>query len=163
MIASAARLPGRDALALADSLWADFAAGPGSFARVIAGARALAQNAEPLAAVELGFRLKRLADSELDPADQAGYRRLMQGIYGARLAELGLELRSGAHAAESLDRQALRQSLVPYAALEGRDPGLRGRLAAAAEAARAAPRSSRQRAPTFPRSSPAYSPAEYRQ
>jgi aminopeptidase N len=134
LTSAAPRLPGREALALADSLWADFAAGPGSFERVIAGARALSQNEERLAVVELGSRLRDLADSVLTPADQAGYRRLMQSIYGARLAGIGLDLAPGAYAGEPIARQALRQTLLSFAALDGHDSALREKLAAAAAA-----------------------------
>jgi aminopeptidase N len=134
LIAAAARLPGMEALALADSLWADFAAGTGSFNRVIAGARALSRNGERLAALELAARLQELADSEMNPDDLPGYRRLMQSLYGAQLAELGSDLHAGAYSAEPLGRQSLRQSLLPYVALQARDPELRARLAAAAVA-----------------------------
>jgi aminopeptidase N len=134
LIAAAASLPGMEALALADSLWADFAAGTGSFERVIAGARALSRNPERLAALELAARLQELADSEMSQDDLPGYRRLMQSLYGAQLAELGSNLRAGAYSSEPLARQSLRQSLLPYVALQGRDPELRTRLSAAAAA-----------------------------
>jgi aminopeptidase N len=134
LIAAGATLPGRDALAAADSLWADFAAGSGSFQRVVAGARSLSQNPERLAVIELAHRLKGLADSALTPEQVRGYRKLMQSIYGPRLAALGLDLRPGAYAGESAPQQALRQSLLPIVALEGRDPKVRARLAAAAAA-----------------------------
>ena len=134
LIAAGATLPGREALASADSLWADFAAGSGSFQRVVAGARSLSGNPERLAVVALAHRLKALADSALAPEQKRGYRELMQSIYGPRLAALGFDLRPGAYADEPAPRQALRQSLVPIVALEGRDPELRARLAAAAAA-----------------------------
>jgi len=134
LIAAAPRLPGMEALALADSLWADFAAGTGSFNRVIAGARALSRNGERLAALELAARLQELADSEMNPDDLPGYRRLMQSLYGAQLAELGSDLHAGAYSAEPLGQQSLRQSLLPYVALQARDPELRARLSAAAAA-----------------------------
>jgi aminopeptidase N len=134
LIAAAARLPGMEALALADSLWADFAAGTGSFNRVIAGARALSRNGERLAALELAARLQELADSEMNPDDLPGYRRLMQSLYGVQLAELGSDLHAGAYSAEPLGQQSLRQSLLPYVALQAHDPELRARLSAAAAA-----------------------------
>jgi aminopeptidase N len=134
LIGAAATLPGTEALALADSLWADFAAGSGSFERVIAGARTLGKNEERLAALELAARLKELAASALTPADQPGYRNLMQSLYGSALQAMGSDLRAGAYAAEPPARQSLRQSLLPYAAIEARDPELRERLSAAAVA-----------------------------
>ena len=134
LIAAGASLPGREAMATADSLWADFAGGSGSFQRVIAAARSLSQNPERLAVIELAYQLKELADSALTPEQVPGYRKLMQSIYGPRLGALGLDLHPGAYADEPAQRQALRQSLVPIVALEGRDPEVRALLSAAAAA-----------------------------
>ena len=135
VIAAATTLPAREALAVADSLWADFAAGTGSFEHVLAAARALSAHKERLAAVELGSRLKALADTTFTPEQIVQYRKVMQSMYGPRLAALGSDLRPGAYQKDPVDKQALRQALVPFVALEGRDPELRSRLAAAAEAA----------------------------
>jgi aminopeptidase N len=134
LIAAASTLPALEALALADSLWADFAAGTGSFERVVAAARALSTNPERLAVLELGQRLKGIADTVLTAGQRPAYRKVMQSIYTPRLNALGIDVRPGAHATESPDRQFLRQSLVPLVALEGRDPQLRAKLAAAAAA-----------------------------
>ena len=134
MIAGAGKLPGREALALADSLWADFAAGTGNFERVVAAARALSTNPERLAVIELSGRLQELAKSMLTAQQQPQYQELMRSIYGPRLAALGFNPKAGAHASESSQAQALRQSLVPLVALEGRESGLRAQLTAAAEA-----------------------------
>jgi aminopeptidase N len=134
LVAAAGTLSGRDALAVADSLWADFAAGTGSFARVIAAARVLSTHTERLAAIELGYRLKRLADSALTPAQVLQYRKTMRSIYSPRLAALGLDVRPGAYANEAASTQGLRQSILPLVALEARDPEVRTQLAAAAAA-----------------------------
>jgi len=134
LIAQAAELPGREAMVLADSLWADFAAGGVNFDRVIAGARALGGNPERLAATALGDRLKSIADTMLAPEQLPGYRRLMGSIYGPRLTALGTELTAGAHAGESAQRRALRDSLSALVALEARDPELRAQLFSAAKA-----------------------------
>jgi aminopeptidase N len=134
LIASSASLSALDALALADSLWADFVAGSGSFERVVSAARALGTHPERLAVLELGQRLKEISDTMLTAEQRGPYRKLMQSIYGPRLAALGFDLRPGAHSGEPSERQALRQSLVPYVAFEGRDPQLRAKLAAAAVA-----------------------------
>lgn len=134
LVAVAATLPGRDALAVADSLWADFAAGTGSFERVVAAARALSAHTERLAVIELGYRLKHLADSALTPSQVPQYRKTMQSIYSPRLAALGLNVKQGGYANEPAPTQALRQSLLPLVALEARDPEIRTKLAAAAAA-----------------------------
>jgi aminopeptidase N len=134
LIAEAGTLPGREALALADSLWADFAAGTGSFDRVIAAARALSKNPERLAVVELAGRLAGLAKTGLTAEQLPKYAALMRSIYSPRLAALGFDPKVGAHSSDSSEKQSLRQSLVPLVALEGRDPKLRAQLSAAAAA-----------------------------
>lgn len=134
LINTSAELPGREAMALADSLWADFAAGRIDFNRVVAGARALSANPEPLAAVGLAYRLKYIADSMLTPEQQAAYRKLMGSIYGPRLTALGDDVTAGAYAGEPAQRRMLRESLLPLVALEARDPALRAKLVGAAKA-----------------------------
>ena len=133
LIAAAPTLPGREALALADSLWADFAAGTGNFERVIAAARGLSTNPERLAVIELALRLQELTNTVLTAEQRPHMRELIRSIYAPRLAALGFDPAAGAHAQEPSQKQALRQSLVPLVALMGRDPGLRTRLLAAAE------------------------------
>jgi len=127
------QLSGPEAMAVADNLWADFAAGGIGFDRVIAGARALAGNPERLAATRLGYRFKGLADTMLSEQQRSGYRALMESIYGPPLAALGSDLTTGAYAGDPAPRAALRQSLLQLVALEARDSALRARLAAAAK------------------------------
>ena len=134
LIRSAPTLPGREAMAVADNLWADFAAGRNTFARVIAGARALSNNAERLAAVAMGYRLRAIAYSMLQPEQRSAYRKLMGSIYGARLTALGTDVTAGVHAGEPAERQALRDALMSLVALQARDAKLRAQLAAAAAA-----------------------------
>lgn len=134
LIGASAELPGREAMALADSLWADFAAGRIDLNRVIAGARALSRNPERLAAVGLANRLKNIADTMLRPEQQPGYRKLMGSIYAPRLTGLGDEVTAGRYAGEPAQRRALRESLLPLVALEAREPTLRAKLLGAATA-----------------------------
>jgi aminopeptidase N len=134
LLAAAEALSGREAMAVADNLWADFAAGGVDFDRVIAGARALAGNPERLAAIKLGLRLKTLSDTLLTPEERRGYRALMGSIYGPRLNALGTDLTAGAYAADPAPRSDLRVSLTFLVALEARDSALRARLKAAAKA-----------------------------
>jgi aminopeptidase N len=134
LLAATDRLPAREAMAVGDSLWSDFAAGTGSFAHVIAGARALATQPQALAATQLAQPLAALARTALAPTELAGYRRLMRQIYGPRLTAMGLELARGAYGSEPSGTQSLRQALVPLVALEARDPGVRAKLADAAVA-----------------------------
>ncbi len=134
LIAIGAEMPGREAMAVADNLWADFAAGVTSFDRVIAGARTLSGNPERLAALALGYRLKSIADTMLTREQLPAYRRLMGSMYGPRLAGLGIDVTSGAHAREPAQRRALRESLALLVALEARDPVLRAEMVVAAKA-----------------------------
>ncbi len=134
LIASAHALSGPEALALADSVWSDFTAGSGDFARVIAAARSLSTHSDRLAVLEIGRRMRELSLSVLSIDQLDGYRRLMRSIYAPRLEALGLDLRLGAHARDVPQVQALRQSLLPLVALEGRDPEVRAKLSAAATA-----------------------------
>ena len=134
LIRTAPTMPGREAMAVADNLWADFAAGRNTFARVIAGARALSANPERLAAVEIGYRLRGIADTILTPEQLPAYRSLVESIYGARLAALGVDVTAGAYASEPAERQALRESLISLVALQARESKLRAQLTVAAEA-----------------------------
>jgi hypothetical protein len=134
LIATAQKLPPRDALALADSLWADFAAGSGSFEKVVAAARELSTHSERLAVIELGNRLKGLAATALDAEQLPQYQKLMQSIYAPRLAAIGLDLRADAYADAPVPTRALRESLVPLVAIEGRDSAVRAQLTKAAVA-----------------------------
>lgn len=132
LIGAAPRLGGREALAVADNLWAAFAAGQIGFDRVISGARAFSANSERLAAIDLADRLQSLADTVLTLEQLPAYRKTMLSIYGPRLASLGTDVSAGAYRGEPLERRALRESLMPLVALEARDPSLRMRLATAA-------------------------------
>src|SRR6478672_1033484 len=92
LIAAAPTLPGREALAFADSLWADFAAGTGSFDRVIAAARGLSTN------------------TVLTPEQRPRMRAIIRSIYAPRLAAVGFDPAAGAHAQDDSQKQSLRQS-----------------------------------------------------
>lgn len=134
LIAESKALSGPEALALADSVWSDFAAGPGNFARVIAAAKALSTHEERLAVLELGDRMHDLATSVLTPDQIDAYRTTMRDIYVPRLRTLGLDVSRGAHGSEPPHVQALRQSLLPLVAIEARDKDVRSKLSDAAVA-----------------------------
>ncbi|MEY2883051.1 MAG: hypothetical protein RL490_775, partial [Pseudomonadota bacterium] len=135
LIAAAPSLPARDAMTVADSLWADFAAGKTDFATVAAGADALARNKERLAAIALGYNIKgNLGSGLLTEAQRPQYRRMMASIYGPRLAALGLDPARDAHKADPMQQQLLRSSLTGLLATEARDPAVRAKLNNAAKA-----------------------------
>ena len=132
LIGEAGGLSGRDAMALADSLWADFSAGRAGFALVLEAAAALAGHPERLAAGTLAGRLAGLGNRLIPDEDLPAYRALMLRLYGPAWQGLGLVPDAGAHGAEPADRQSLRQTLAPVMALEAGDRALRATLAEAA-------------------------------
>lgn len=134
LIAAAPTLPGREAMALADSLWADFTAGRADFATVMRGAEALAGHRERLAAVYLGNKLYGLRATTLTDAQIPAYRRIMAKLYAARLQAIGFDAKQAMAPGESAETVSLRESLLPLVALEARDPAVRKQLAAAADA-----------------------------
>ena len=134
LIAAAPQLTGDEAMALADSAYASFAAGRTSFVQVLAAARALSSHPERLAAVYIPGQLTGLEETVLNETDRKAYQALMRDLFAARLTGLGLDLRRGAYAKDGAERRQLRQTLLGYVAGEGRDPALRAQLIAAAEA-----------------------------
>jgi hypothetical protein len=132
LIATAATLPGRDAMAMGDSLWAEYAAGRSDFATLVAAAEALAQNPERRAAMLLAGKLAELRSTTLSPAQVPAYRALMARIYAPRLAAIGYDVAALAKPGEAPGTVALREALVPLVTNEARDPALRAALKAAA-------------------------------
>jgi hypothetical protein len=135
LIAALPTLPAGEALSVDDSLWASFRAGRAPAASLIAEARAALghpdSNASLIAGQRLaGLRLRGLIEG---PA-LADYSRLMDGLYGPKLAAMGLDPAVGAYVAEDPDRQKLRQDLVALVVSEARDPAASAKLVAAAKA-----------------------------
>ena len=129
-------LPAREAMAAADSLWADFTAGNATFARVIDSARTLSRHRERSATLQLPEAMAGLERIGLSPAAEKGFRRFAAEVSLPRLKALGdVKLATGAYAQEETGQSLLRQSLVSYAATSARDPVLRRQLAASAQAA----------------------------
>jgi ERAP1-like C-terminal domain len=129
LIAAAATLPEREAMALGDSIWAEFAAGRTDFARVVRAAEALAHHPQRLPALELAAKLTGLADTTLADAELPAYRGLMQRLYGGRAEMQGFDPAAIGGDART---QGWRESLVPLLALQARDLPLRAQLKAAA-------------------------------
>lgn len=136
LLQGAEALPAREAMAAADSLYADFAAGNAAFARVIDGARILARHRERAATLQLPNALAgQLERMDLSPAAEKGFRRFAAEVSLPRLKSLGgVKPAAGAYAQEEAGQSLLRQSLVSYAATSARDPALRRQLAGAAQA-----------------------------
>ena len=134
LIAAGPGLAPTEAMATADSLWASFTAGRAPFAQVVAGARAFATHKERYAATFLPNTLAALSQTEMSAADRDNYGRMVHTLFAPRLAELGLDLRSGAYAAEPSERRELRRVLANYVADEGKDADARGKFVSATQA-----------------------------
>jgi len=132
LLAIAAALPDREALALADSVAAAFRAGRLPFEQLVSAARALAGHSNRQAATSLGYELASMQNQWFEANVRQAIAGELDAIYAPRLDELGLELESGAYAGDPPDRRLLRRSLVAILALDARDAGIRTALAAAA-------------------------------
>jgi aminopeptidase N len=134
LVDAAAGLPDREAIALSDSLWADFAAGNVAFERVLDGTRALAAHPNRVATGQLPRFLDQLAFTTFSPAATQGYRRLIGDLYAPRMRDMGLDLRADAYAREDGERAQTRRAIAGILAGDARDPAVRRQLADAAEA-----------------------------
>jgi aminopeptidase N len=135
LIAMADKLPGGEALALDDSLYASFLAGRASPAQLVSGAVNLTRNADSHAS-EAGIgSLEWFYDRGiLNPAGEEGYRGLVRKLYAPRLAALGFNPRAAAHAADDPEKSQRRVQTVGMLAGTGRDPAIRKQLGDAARA-----------------------------
>ncbi|WP_298692262.1 M1 family metallopeptidase [uncultured Sphingomonas sp.] len=133
LIAEAPTLAPGEALAMTDSLWADYRAGHVAPALLIAAAKAMAANPYSGAAVDGGHRLATWRTRGLVPdAQLPAYRALIAAIYAPKLAQLGFDPKAGAYLSEDPDRQQLRSETVALLAGEARDPAVSATLASAA-------------------------------
>jgi Peptidase family M1 domain/Peptidase M1 N-terminal domain/ERAP1-like C-terminal domain len=135
LIAVAASLPGGEALALDDSLYASMLAGRAGPRQMIVLARNLSRNPDSHAA-ESGIGSLMWFDRAgmLDEAGKAGYRRFMLQTFAPRLAELGFNPRAGAYQGEDPERSQAREQVVARLAATAKDPALRKQLGDAAAA-----------------------------
>lgn len=134
LIAAAGTLPPGEALAATDSLWASFEAGDAPAGLLVAEARAVLSNPYSAAAADPGARFRSLVKlGVIDPADIPAYRRMIEALYGPKLAAMGFDPKAGAYAGEDADRQKLRAQLVRLVGLDAADPVIEKRLADAAK------------------------------
>lgn len=135
LIAQADRLPGGEALALDDSLYASFQAGRASARQLIASARMLARNPDSYASTAGVDSLEVFyAGDMIDAAGKAGYRRFLDSLYRPRLARLGFDPRAGVYAGEDPEVSLQRQHVVERLAGTARDAAVRAKLLGAAQA-----------------------------
>ncbi len=135
LIAKAASLPGAEALALDDSLYASFLAGRAAARQLVASARQLARNPDSYAS-DAGIDSLQAFYSNgiMDEAGKAGYRRFLTGLLAPRLKQLGFDPKVGVYAGEDPEISLHRQQIVSRMAGTARDAGLRAQLLGAAKA-----------------------------
>ena len=129
-----ANLTGAEALALADSIGASFAAGRLPFEEVLHGASALVSHQDRTAATRLGFLLTALHDQLRDAETRERLARRIDGIYAPALRAFGYIPKAGAYAGDTADRQLRRDSLAEIVVVWGRDSEVTGTFASAAQA-----------------------------
>ena len=135
LIAIADRLPGGEALALDDSLYASFLAGRASPAQLIASAEKLAGNKDSYASEAGMGSLEALYRTGMLSAEgEAGYRRLVERTYRPRLAQMGFDPRTGVYAGEDPEKSQQREQVVAQLSGTAKDPAVRKQLADAGRA-----------------------------
>ncbi|MBS0477655.1 MAG: M1 family metallopeptidase, partial [Proteobacteria bacterium] len=113
LIARAGTLPGGEAQALDDSLFASFRAGRAAPELLIASARELARNKDSYASAAGIDTLQSLYGSGLmDEAGKAGYRRMIEAMFKPRLAAMGFNPAAGAYAKEDPEESEKRAQIV---------------------------------------------------
>ena len=135
LIATSARLPGGEALALADSLRASFQAGRAGANQLAELARTMAANPDSYAS-DAAFDGIEALDSWglLDAGATNAMRRFVTRLRLPDLNRLGFDPRANAYAGETAERTQRRQQLAAQLANLAREPATRTRLASAATA-----------------------------
>jgi len=135
LIATADRLKGGEAQAVADSLRASFLAGRAGPAQLIALARKLADNPDSYAFAETDKMLDALDLGDvLGGESEAAYRGLVDRLYASRLAAAGFDPARDAYAGADPEETARRGQLVRSLAATAKDAGVRRKLLDAAQA-----------------------------
>ncbi|MEQ1497529.1 MAG: M1 family metallopeptidase [Novosphingobium sp.] len=135
LIALAGTLPGGEALAMDDSLFASFQAGRASAAQLLTSAEKLSHNPDSYASDAGIDSLARLFNAGMVSTEsEAGYRRFVGAIYAPRLKAMGFDLQAGAYAAEDPEKSQLREQAVWRLAMTAREPAIRTELGKAASA-----------------------------
>jgi aminopeptidase N len=133
LLAMGVRLPAREAMTLADSVGAAFAAGRLSFAQLYETARVLAAHPDRTASLSLGYQLENLHDHLANSADRPLLEGALVSLYGERLQKLGYDTTPGHYSAEPAEQQLLRRQLIGLVGLTGRSAEVRSAMASAAD------------------------------
>ncbi len=135
LIGQADRLPGGEALALADSLRASFRAGRATTGQLLALARKLVRNPDSHAYAAAGRLLDGLTGGDLiDPYAAEAFRMLVGRLYAPVLRKLGFDPRAGRYADEQPETAQRRSEAVGRLATWHRERKLQGQLGDAATA-----------------------------
>ena len=135
LIAMSDKLPGGEGLAVADSLRASFMAGRASATQLADLARVMSANPDSYASDAAIQGLSALeAWGMLDAPAEAAYRKFIGKLYAPLLAKAGFDPALGVYAKDDAESSQRRTQLVAKVAGIARDPALRAKLAAAAEA-----------------------------
>ncbi|MFM5925315.1 MAG: M1 family metallopeptidase [Novosphingobium sp.] len=135
LIAQADRLPGGEALALDDSLYASFLAGRAAPAQLVAAAQNLARNKDSYASqAGIGSLDWFYNAGMLNKAGEDGYRRLVREIFAPQVKAMGFNPRAGTYAKDAPERSQARIAAVGRMAVTAQDPALRKQLGDAARA-----------------------------
>jgi len=133
LLAMGVRLPAREAMTLADSVGAAFAAGRLSFAQLYDTARVLAVHPDRTASLSLGYQLENLHDRLANSADRPLLEGALVSLYGERLQKLGYDTTPGHYSAEPAEQQLLRRQLIGLVGLTGRSAEVHSAMASAAD------------------------------
>ena len=135
LIRIADKLPGGEALALADSLQASFRSGRASTGQLFALARKLMRNPSSHASEAAGGLLDTLTAAQLvDDRSVPAYREFIGGLYWPVISKLGFDPRAGVYAGDDPEISQRRSEAVNRLVSWTRDRKLRRRLADAATA-----------------------------
>lgn len=135
LLAHADKLPGGEAQALVDSLWASIRAGRGTVEEMTRLARKLIRHPDPHAADAPDKALSRLMmEGIVGASGRTGFRQLRERAYMPLLRDYGFDPRTGVYGQESPARMQRRVQVVSALLGTGRGRELRRRLTAAARA-----------------------------
>ncbi len=135
LIARASTLPGGEAQALDDSLFASFRAGRASPEMLITSARELAKNKDSYAsAAGFGSLQALYASGLMDEPAKARYRELLIGEFKPKLTAMGFNPAAGAYAAEDPEVLQKRVQMVRQLTAVARDTALRQQIGTATRA-----------------------------
>lgn len=135
LITRAGTLPGGEALALVDSLWASIRGGRGTIGEMARLAKNLIHHPDPHAADAPDKALSRLVRENIVGAQgRRGFRLLREKLYGPLLRQYGFDPRAGVYAHETSARMQRRVQIVNALVGTGGGKEIRRQLEAAVAA-----------------------------